>query len=61
MRFVIQSLPSNAVNEIIHHFKEFEPLGGDWFWERLGNWHCFELNIDMDGSIDNSPEKPNEI
>ena len=26
MRFVIQSLPSNAVNEIIHHFKEFEPL-----------------------------------
>ena len=36
-------------------------LNGDWFWERLGNWHCFELNIDMDGSIESPPEKPNEI
>ena len=36
-------------------------LNGHWFWERLGNWHCFELDIDMEGSIDNPPGKPNEI
>ena len=32
-----------------------------WSWERLGNWHCFELSIDMDGSTDHPPQKTNEI
>ena len=36
-------------------------LNGYWFWEKLGDWHWFELNIDMDGFMDNLPEKPNEI
>ena len=36
-------------------------LNHHWFWDRLGNWHWFELSIDMGGPIDNPPETLNEI